>query len=141
MKKLLVVLLICSAMACKKDQDATLTKNDWLIESATVSPAMTSGGKTSTNYIELMGPSSCVATTTLSFSDNGTFSSGSNGALCDLMSTGARTVTWRRDGDQVFLSTAPDSPLTLKGKKLTQIVKVTEPGGSQYTFTYVYKAK
>jgi len=84
MKKFLLILLACTTLACKKDNDKTLTSKNWVIESASVTPAMTINNKTSNNYIGLMGQSSCVANMSISFSSDGTYSSGSNGALCDM---------------------------------------------------------
>ncbi|NII84887.1 MULTISPECIES: hypothetical protein [unclassified Pedobacter] len=140
MKKLLLILTVCLAFGCKKDLDKTLTKKDWRIESVTVSPAMTIGQKTSTNYIELMGPSSCISNAMISFSKDGTYTSGSNGALCDLKPD-ASIKTWRRDGDQIFLSYAPQSPFILSGDKLTQTTSTPPQGGIIYTFVFVYKSK
>lgn len=140
MKKLILILTVCLALGCKKDLDKTLTKKDWLIESVTVSPAMTIGKKTSTNYIELMGPSSCVSNSMISFSKDGTYTAGSNGALCDLKPD-TSIKTWRRDGDQIFLSSAPQSPLILSGNKLTQTTSTPLQGGIIYTFVFVYKSK
>ena len=140
MKNLLLMLAVCLLFSCKKDADKTLTSKTWAIESVTVTPAMTVGSKTSTNYIELFGPSSCVANMKMSFSDNGTFSAGSNGALCDMFITND-VKTWRRDGDQIFLSTSPSSPFTLQGKTLTQTTTTDVTGGIVYTFVYVYKAQ
>ena len=140
MKKLILILVICTALSCKKDADKTLTNANWMIESTTVTPAMTSGGKTSTNYLELMGPSSCDATWMLSFAKDGTFTAGANGALCDLL-VDKSIRTWKRDGDRIFVSTAPDSPFILKNGKLTQTKTTSAQGGIVYTFVYVYKAK
>jgi hypothetical protein len=140
MKKLLLILTVCLAFSCKKDPDKTLTKKDWRIESVTVSPAMTIGQKTSTNYMELMGPSSCVSTSIISFSPDGTYTSGSNGALCDMISD-TSIKTWRRDGNQIFLSNAPQSPLILSGDKLTQTTSTPSQQGIIYTFVFVYKSK
>ncbi|MBO9675957.1 MAG: hypothetical protein J7577_21110 [Sphingobacteriaceae bacterium] len=140
MKKLLLILTACLALSCKKDLDKTLTKKDWRIESATVKPAMTIGQKTSTNYLELMGPSSCVSNSMISFSPEGTYVWGSNGALCDVLSD-TSVKTWKREGDQIFLSAMPKSPMTLKGDKLSQITSTTTPDGIIYTFVFVYKSK
>ncbi|TBO44971.1 hypothetical protein [Pedobacter kyonggii] len=140
MKKLILILTVCLAFGCKKDLDKTLTKKDWRIESVTVSPAMTIGQKTSTNYMELMGPSSCASTSMISFSKDGTYISGSTGALCDMKSD-TSIKTWRRDGDQIFLSYAPKSPMTLKGDRLTQSTSNPGEGGIIYTFVFVYKSK
>jgi len=137
MKKLILILTVCLAFGCKKDLDKTLTKKDWRIESVTVSPAMTIGKKSSTNY---MGPSSCVSNSMISFSKDGTYTSGSNGALCDLKPD-TSIKTWKRDGNQIFLSYAPQSPLILSGDKLTQTTSTPLQEGIIYTFVFVYKSK
>ncbi|MDN3587692.1 hypothetical protein QWY86_13500 [Pedobacter aquatilis] len=140
MKKLLLLLFVCTAFACKKDADKTLTSNTWVIESISVSPAMTIGTKTSSNYIELMGQASCAATMMISFSNDGTYTMGSNGALCDMATvTGIRT--WERSGNQIILSATKKFPMTLSGKTLSQTVTTDATGGTVYTFNYVYKAK
>ena len=140
MKKLLLILLACTTLACKKDNDKTLTSKNWVIESASVTPAMTINNKTSNNYIELMGQASCVANMSISFSSDGTYSSGSNGALCD-MATITDIRTWTRNGDQISLSATKDFPMVLSGNKLTQTVSTSPTAGIVYTFTYVYKAQ
>lgn len=140
MKNLLLMLITCLLFSCKKDNDKTLIDKNWVIESATVSPAMTVGNKTSTNYIELSGSASCIANMMISFSKDGTYSSGSNGALCDMISI-TDIKTWRRDGDQIFLSTSPSSPIILNNNKLTQTSTSSPIGGVVYTFVYVYKAQ
>jgi len=140
MKKLLLILTVCLAFGCKKNLDETLTKKDWRIESATVKPAMTIGQKTSTNYLELMGPSSCVSNSIMSFSSEGTYFWSSNGALCDLLSD-TSVKTWKREGDQIFLSDMPKYPMTLKGDRLIQTTSSTTTDGIIYTFVFVYKSK
>lgn len=136
MKKLLFMLLICTAVACTKD---TLISKKWVIESVTVTPAMTMGDKTSENYIELSGPESCVANLTLSFAEDSTYVAGANGALCDMMAD-ASVKTWKRDGDKIVLSASPAAPLSFDGKKLTQTT-TTQQNGTTYTFVYIYKSK
>jgi len=140
MKKLILILTVCLAFGCKKDLDKTLTKKDWRIESVTVSPAMTVGKKTSTDYIELMGPGSCESNSMISFSKDGTYTSGSNGSLCDLLADNS-IKTWKRDGDQIFLSVMPESPMTLKGDRLIQTTSNPAVAGIIYTFVSVYKSR
>lgn len=139
MKKILFMLLICTAVACTKDSNKTLISKKWVIESVTVTPALKMGNKTSENYIELSGPESCVANLSLSFAADSTYMAGSNGALCDIMADGS-IKTWKRDGNQIILSGAPGAPLLFDGKKLTQTT-ITEQDGKTYTFVYKYKAK
>ncbi|MCZ4223928.1 hypothetical protein [Pedobacter rhodius] len=140
MKKILVILAFCTVLGCKKDADKTLTSKNWKIESATVTPALTIGNKTNTNYIELMGGGSCIANMMISFSANGTFTSGSNGALCDMIAT-TDIKTWKRNGDQIILSGSENFPMILKDNKLTQTITTKPIGGIVYTYVYVYKAQ
>jgi len=139
MKKLLFVLVICTAIACTKDTYKVLTSKKWIIEAVTVTPAMTVGGKTSNNYIELSGPESCVANLSLSFAKDSTYVPGANGALCDMM-TDASIKTWKIDGDKIILSGSPAAPLAFDGDKLTQTT-TTEQDGKAYSFVYIYKSK
>ncbi|RNL49691.1 hypothetical protein [Pedobacter jejuensis] len=141
MKNLLLLFLIGATLtACKKDADKTLATKNWKIESVTVSPAITIGGKTSTNYIELMGQASCAANMMISFNSDGTFTSGSNGALCDMAQTTA-IQTWKRNDDQIILSSSSKFPMVLAGNKLTQVITSEPQGGIVYTYVYVYKAE
>ncbi|NTE04994.1 hypothetical protein G6M26_50380 [Agrobacterium tumefaciens] len=140
MKKLLFVLVISTALSCSKNIQKVLTEKTWAIESVTVTPAITMGDKTSTNYIELSGPESCVANLTLTFSKEGTYVAGTNGALCDMRADNS-VKTWKVDGDKVILSASADAPLTLAGDKLTQTTTSTQADGKTSTFVYVYKPK
>ena len=141
MKKLLLLFAIClTIISCKKDIDKTLTSKTWAIESATITPAVTIGNKTSTNYIELMGQASCVANMMMTFSTDGTYTIGSNGALCD-MAVSTDLKTWTRNGDQIILSSDRNSPMVLNGKKLTQTISLPATSGTGYTIVYVYKAQ
>ncbi|MFC4212016.1 hypothetical protein ACFOWA_12525 [Pedobacter lithocola] len=141
MKKLFLLFLLGVVLtSCKKDADKTLTSKNWKIETATVSPAMTFGNKTGTNYIELMGQASCVANMMISFNSDGTFTSGSNGALCDMAPT-VGIQTWKRNEDQIILSSNTKFPMVLSGNKLTQVITTEPQGGIIYTVVYVYKAE
>jgi hypothetical protein len=142
MKKLLFLLLITVLISCKKDADKTLVDKNWVIASATITPAITVGTKTTSNLLELSGPASCEATTTLTFSKDGIFTSGANGALCDLyVNPNAAAVTWRRDGNQIYLSSAPNDPIIQNGNTLTQTIKNDQAGIGTYTIVRVYKAQ
>lgn len=129
-------------LSCKKDLDKKLSEENWKIESIKVTPAMTIGSNTSTNYLELMGPASCEATAILSFSKEGVFTQGSNGALCDLFySPNSKPITWSREGDQITISSSPQSPFTISGNRLTRTTNTTSAGGIVYRLEYVYKSK
>ncbi|MCX2573544.1 hypothetical protein [Pedobacter sandarakinus] len=139
MKKLIFFTLLCTVLACKKGSDQKLADNNWQIQSSTITPALTTSGKTSTNYIELMGAESCIARMSILFNANGTYIMSSNGALCDMFDNFG-IKTWRRDGNKIFLSAFAE-PLMLDGKKLTQTTTFTAAGGTVYTLVSVYKAK
>ncbi|RZK20244.1 MAG: hypothetical protein EOO86_05060 [Pedobacter sp.] len=141
MRIILLMLAICLTISCKKDLDKKLTSKEWKIESTSVTPAITIGSKSSTNYLELMGSASCEATTTLYFSEEGVFSSSANGALCDLFyNPNSKPIIWTREENQIKISSQPNSPYILNGNKLTQTT-TTASGGIVYTFVRVYKAK
>ncbi|RZL33779.1 MAG: hypothetical protein EOO96_11530 [Pedobacter sp.] len=142
MNRILLILIICLSFSSKKDLDKKLSSKNWRIESITVTPAMTIGSKISTNYLDLSGPSSCEATTTLIFSADGIFTQSANGALCDLFQLpNSKPVTWTREGNQILISSAPQFPYTLSGNKLTQTKTSVASGGTVYTFEYVYSSK
>jgi hypothetical protein len=142
MKKPLFFLLITVLVSCKKDADRTLVDKNWVIASATITPAVTVGSKTTTDLLEIAGPGSCEATTILTFSKDGIFTSGANGALCDLfVNPNASAVTWRRDGNQIYLSSAPKDPIIQNGNTLTQTIKNAQTNGDTYTVVRVFKAK
>jgi hypothetical protein len=142
MKNLLFLLIITALVSCKKDADKTLINKNWVIASATITPARTVGNKTTTDLLELAGPGSCEANTILTFSKDGNFTSSSNGALCDLyVDPKAPAITWRRDGDQIFLSSAPSSPMLQSGEKLSHTTNNIQADGTVYTILRIYKAK
>jgi len=141
MKHLLLLFTICVLCSCKKNSDQKLTSQNWRISSSTISPAITIGSKTSSNYLELMGPSSCEATWELSFAADGTFTQGSNGALCDLYyDPSSKPVGWSRNNDRIVLSSSPDFAYILSGNTLTSTSYITT-AGTTYTLVRVYKAK
>jgi hypothetical protein len=142
MRNLLLMLTICALISCKKDVSKQLTSKNWRIESSTVTPAMTIGSKTSTDYLSLMGPGSCDATLELLFHPDGSFTQGSNGALCDLSydPNNKTSITWSRNNERIILSTSPDAPFNLSGNYLTRKIKINS-GGTVYTLVQVYKAK
>jgi len=142
MKRIIGLLLLFTVLSCKKQSEDTLTSSDWLLESATVSPAMTIGSKTSTDYKNLFGPGSCLASNyTLSFNNNGTYTSGSNGALCDLL-VSTEASKWSIDGNTINLSGSGGfkQTATLANKSLTY-TSVSTNNDVTYTIVYIFKAK
>jgi hypothetical protein len=142
MRKFLLMLAICALISCKKDLNKQLTSKNWRIESSTVTPAMTIGSKTSNDYLSLMGPGSCDATLELVFHPNGSFTQGSNGALCDLSydPNNKTSITWSRNNEQIILSASPESPFNLSGNKLTRKTEINSEG-TVYKLVELYKAK
>jgi hypothetical protein len=146
MKKLLVILTLCLALGCKKKNDAEntteITKYNWALESATVSPAMQVEGKAVTNFMTMSGPSGCLNNNyTLSFSENGTFAITSSGPLCDMISyQGAK---WSKKGDEITLNDGfSNTPRMAKieGRNITDKY-VFEQNGTTFTVTYIFTAK
>jgi len=141
MKNILLMLTICALFSCKKNSNQELSSRNWRIASSTITPAMTLGSKTSTDFLALMGPSSCEANTELSFSSDGIYTQGSNGALCDMYyDTNSKPVTWTRNNDRITLSSSPDFIFILSGNTLTSTTYITT-AGTTYTLVRVYKAK
>jgi len=141
MKNILLMLAICILFSCKKNSNHELSSKNWRITSSTITPAMTIGSKTGTDYLALMGPQSCEATMELSFAADGTFTQTSNGALCDLYyDPKNKPVTWSRNNDRIVLSSSPDFSFIQSGNTLSSTSYITNDG-TTYTLVRVYKAK
>lgn len=143
MKKLLLILLICTAFACKKSEvdGSDITRYSWPLVSATVNPAMVVNGKAETNFKTMAGPSGCLNNNyTLSFSKDGSYAFTSNGPLCDMISY--QNSTWTKSGNEITLSDGlgHDTKVTLNGNSITQKY-VFEQNGTTHTVTYLYTAK
>jgi hypothetical protein len=142
MKKLLLLLLVSFSFACKKKGDAILTKNYWILESATIKPAITIDGKTSTNYLMLSGSGSCIANNfTYSFMENGIYTVSSNGSLCDMVAN-SNSQKWIQNGDQITIMNqyALNATFTLSGQYLVQ-KGTMQKDGVNHEISYIYKAK
>lgn len=145
MKKLLLILSLCLALGCKKkndDANVDITKYNWPLESATVSPAMQVEGKAVTNFMTMYGPSGCLNNNyTLSFSENGTFAFTSNGPLCDMISY--QNAKWSKNGNEITLNDGFSKNARvakLEGKNITDKY-VFEQNGTTFTVTYIFTAK
>lgn len=145
MKKLLLILSLCLALGCKKENDdanVDITKYTWPLESATVSPAMQVEGKAVTNFMTMYGPSGCLNNNyTLSFSENGTFAFTSNGPLCDMISY--QNAKWSKNGNEITLNDGFSKNARvakLEGKNITDKY-VFEQNGTTFTVTYIFTAK
>ena len=141
MKKVWLLLLICTSLACKKSGSNDITQYNWVISSATVSPAMTIDGKTSTNFLEIANASTCLTGLTYVFQTNGVFVTGSNGPLCDRVPDGPNQK-WTREGNIVKLSYGGSDTrqAALNGNKLIIVDKYIQ-NSAEYTVTYTFIAK
>lgn len=142
MKKLLLLLLVSVSFACKKNGDALLTKNYWVLESATIKPAITIDGKTSTDYKKLSGSGSCLANDfTYDFMENGVYTVSSNGSLCDMVAN-SNAQKWTQKGDQITITNqlALSGTFTLSGQYLVQ-KGMMQKDGVNHEISYIFKAK
>ncbi|MFA6275488.1 MAG: hypothetical protein WC622_01995 [Pedobacter sp.] len=140
MKKLILFVCMCALFSCKKENVDDITKFNWVLKTQIVTPAITIDGKTSTNYLSLQNPDGCSKNFTISFHDNGVFTVGSNGALCDMVAN-SNAQKWTKEGDQITLDygNGPSAPLTLKDNTL--ITTSTFPNnGAIYSLTTTYVA-
>ncbi|MGN7987802.1 hypothetical protein ACTJKC_10705 [Pedobacter sp. 22226] len=144
MKKLLLLLIICLAFACKKKDNVTIddiTRYNWPLQSATVNPALTADGKSSTNFMTFSGPGACLNNNyALNFSANGSYAFTSTGSLCDMISF--QNAKWTKNGNEITLNAGFGNPeiVTLNGSYITQ--KYTfDKEGKTYTVTYIFIAK
>ncbi|MFD0940087.1 hypothetical protein [Pedobacter boryungensis] len=140
MKRLILFVCICALFSCKKEKVEDITKYNWVLKTQVVKPAITIDGKTSTNYLSLQNPDGCSKNFTISFHDNGVFSVGSNGSLCDMVAN-SNAQKWKKEGDQITLDygNGPGAPLTLKENTL--VATSTFPNnGATYSLTSIYVA-
>jgi hypothetical protein len=140
MKILIGLFLLFTLLSCKKQPDNILTTKDWVLESATVNPAMTIGNKTSTDYKNLLGPGSCLSSNyTLKFNTNGTFNGHSNGALCDLL-VPSEPNKWSREGNMIrLLGSSFNEVATLADQSLTY-TSVSTIDMVIYTTVYIFRS-
>lgn len=141
MKKVWLLLLICTSLACKKSGSDDITQYNWVISSAVVTPAMTIDGKTSTNFLEIANSSTCFTGLTYVFQTNGVFVTGSNGPLCDRAPDGPNQK-WTREGNIVKLNYGGTDTRqgALTGNKLIIVDKYTQ-NNVEYTVAFTFIAK
>ncbi|KQR71777.1 hypothetical protein [Pedobacter sp. Leaf176] len=143
MKKLFLILVLFTAFGCKKKSinPEDITQYEWLLSTATISPAMVINGKPETNFKTMSGPSGCLNSNyTLSFSKDGSYAFSSNGPLCDMISF--RNAKYTRNGNEITLNDggAQPSKYILSGNSITN--KYTfEQNNVSYTVTYIYNPK
>jgi hypothetical protein len=145
MKKLILLFICLSAFfSCKKDSNKELTSNQWVLETAVVTPALTVNNVTSTDYKNIFGSGSCLASNyTLVFNADGSYGFGSNGALCDMLAS-SKEDTWTQDGSTIVLKDrrGRETILTINNKAITytETLSVGTPATS-HTVLYTFKAK
>ncbi|WP_379087262.1 hypothetical protein [Pedobacter sp. UC225_65] len=142
MKKLVLLFCICAFISCKKDAAKDITKYRWVLDKAVVSPAMTVGNRTTTDYKSINGPHSCLANNyTYVFLTTGTYQVSSNGALCDMVANSS-SQKWTKEGDKIILANGYGSnrEATVEGNKMEQTSTFSKEGIT-YTVKYTYKAK
>lgn len=126
-------------LSCKKDPSENPSKYDWVLATATVTPALTVGNKTSTDYKSLSGEESCMKNFTLTLFENGSYAFSSNGALCDMLAPDLTKQKWTRDGDNIILTNNNyTQTFTLVNSTLVESRSFTQ-NGSTYTLVYVYQ--
>jgi hypothetical protein len=168
MKKLVLLAGICILLACKSENKSAiltdtidsatdslvvpktksttnpnlenLINNKWVLESATVTPAMTQNGKTSSNYLELQGESSCIASNfTYIFLENGIYKNSSTGAACTLRPNGD-DQRWSIADNKIILTNkyGSSNPFIFNGSTITQTGAFVNEKVN-YSIVYVYK--
>lgn len=142
MKKLILFLCICTFICCKKDAANHITKYRWVLDKAVVTPAMTVGGKTTTDYKNINGAGSCLASNyTYEFLANGIYQVSSNGALCDMVGN-SDSQKWTKEGAKITLTNGygRNSEATVEGDRMEQTSTFSKEGIT-YTVNYTFKAK
>lgn len=142
MKKLLLLICVCTALSCKKDSNDVLDNKSFTLQSATVSPGILINGKLETNYMAMAGSSACLNYDyTLTFKNDGTYTLSSRGPLCDMVAN-TNSQKWTKKGDQVTLTHAALNTIvaTLKGNKLSYTLS-SPIGIVNYTVVYEFIAK
>lgn len=138
MKRVVLFCCFLTLFACKKENIEDVTSVKWVLETAVVTPAMTVNGKTSTDYKNIYGAGSCLASNyTYVFLKSGIFEVSSNGALCDMVAN-TTNQKWTKQDDQLILNGT--SRFTIKGNTIENIAAFTA-NGIDYTVVYTFKAK
>jgi hypothetical protein len=143
MKKLILIICVCAFISCKKENASeNITDYNWVLKTAVINPAITINGKTSTDYKNILGDGSCLASNyTLAFLTTGIYQIGSNGALCDMIPN-SKDQKWTKEGDLITLSNSYGnaSSLTVSGNTMLQTTSFTQ-NNVNYTVVYTYSAK
>lgn len=145
MKRIVLLALACFFFACKKDMSSgneDITKVKWVLETANSSIPLPYNNSTTTDYIAIQGPFSCLGSNyTLTFSEDGTYQFSSTGALCDMFGQD-KNQKWIRNGSTITLKGFWNSDLlvTVNGDTLTYTIANT-PGVIYWNVLYTFKAK
>ncbi|PWS32449.1 hypothetical protein [Pedobacter paludis] len=144
MKKILLIVTICLAFACKKktvSEVVDITTYNWPLASATITPAKVVDGKSETNLMLISGSSACLNNNfTLVFSKDGSYAFTSTGPLCDMISF--KNAKWTKTGNEIKLDDGFGhiSIYNLSGNIITNNYVYTE-NNITYTVSYTYTAK
>jgi len=144
MKAFLVLALVFLSLGCKKENAAdNITAYNWVLETAVINPAITIGSKTGTDYKNLQGEGSCLASNyTMIFLSTGIFQISSNGALCDMVAN-TKDQKWAKEKNKITLTGnnyLNYNPLIVDGNTMVQTNTFTQ-NNVNYTVVYTYKAK
>ncbi|MFC3560949.1 hypothetical protein [Pedobacter jamesrossensis] len=144
MKKLILLAITIILFGCKKkDKEADqITKQKWVLETATVTPGFNINGKLITDYKSIEGVNGCLSNNyTLTFLANGTYQISSTGLLCDMLPNSPEQ-RWKRSGSQIILTrkSAPEIFCNLNGNTLNYTI-VNTPGVAYYSVLYSFKAQ
>ncbi len=140
MKKLILLILVCTSFSCKKDIE-NLADESFVLRKATISPAMVVNGKAETNAMTLSGGACLNYNYTLTFKGDGTYTISSNGPLCDMLAN-TSAQKWTKEGNKVTL-THPYIPVivaTIDGDNLVYTTNSSN-GGVNYSIVYKFEAQ
>lgn len=132
------LLIVLSALSCKKDTAENITANNWVLETSTINPAYTVNQKTSTDYKNIYGSGSCYASNfTYSFLDSGIYTVSSNGALCDMVAN-TNDQKWTRIGDTITLTSGYGTEsMKISENRITQTSSFDDKG-VHYTVVSIF---
>ncbi|HTM99904.1 MAG TPA: hypothetical protein VL088_14210 [Pedobacter sp.] len=142
MKKILLLICICTVLACKKGGKDDLINQSFVLRAATVSPAMMINNKAETNYMTMSGASACLNHDyTITFKKDGTYAISSKGPLCDMVAN-MGTQKWTKEGDKVTLTHPYGAAIVASLKDGKLIYSSSLPsGGVTYEIVYQFEAK
>lgn len=139
MKKfILVFACLVTMLSCKKEASDNITAYNWVLTSAKVNPAITIGNITSTD-LNVVFKNGCYTNLTYTFLKDGTFTAGSNGALCD-MATSSSKQTWVKNGSIItFSGDYGEETMTIDNNVMTGTGTIII-AGTTYITTLIFTA-